>query len=141
MAVRSSYVVSRFAQAVLVVACAVFVLPAVPADLRMEAVSTKLVGYANSESFEGCAPAKTSDDPIALRMAVLQARASLSRSRNLAVGGAEKLVINNGDQHLVDQVREISESYQARVSIVEIYYVRDGGVLRVCVVIVENPAS
>jgi len=140
MAAQKPSMVSLVARAVLFAAFAGFALPALPGDLRLETMFTKPVAYGNAPLFEGCSPAKAPDDPVALRMAVLQARANLSRSRNLNVGGVEKLVVNNGAQHLVDQVREISEGFQAPVSIVEKYDAKHGDDLHVCVVIIEDSA-
>ncbi|MYM92747.1 hypothetical protein [Duganella vulcania] len=141
MAVRIPSMAKWLARAVAMVACAGFVLPAVPGELRLQTSAAKPIAYVNGPSFQGCAAAKGPDDPVALRMAVLQARAVLSRSRSLTVGGVEKLVAGDGGLHLVGQVREVSEGFQAPVSIVEKSYVKDDGALQLCVLIVENSVS
>lgn len=91
-------------------------------------------------SVEGCAPARGERDSSATQVAIVRARASLARMKNISVGGSESLRPSLVGEHYQRVVREISQGYQAPIEILEQRVIRDEQGLQMCVLIVETRA-
>lgn len=91
-------------------------------------------------SVEGCAPARGERDPSATQVAIVRARASLARMKDISVGGSESLGPSLVGEKYQRVVREISQGFQAPIEILEQRLIRDEQGLQMCVLIIEKRA-